>query len=126
MSNRVEKLNSEFRRYIAELLTKKVKDPRITEMFTILEVDCDKELTSAKVYVSVFGTNEERVAQTFLAIKESEPFVRREISRSMHIRKVPVFTFIPDTTMKYAQKITEILNEISKNDKHSGGEDTDE
>ena len=116
MSNRVEKLNSEFRRYIAELLTKKVKDPRITEMFTILEVDCDKELTSAKVYVSVFGTDEAKVAQTFVAIKESEPFLRKEISRSMHIRKVPVFTFIPDTTMKYAQKITEILNEISKND----------
>ena len=35
MSNRVEKLNSEFKRYIAELLQKKVKDPRITEMFTV-------------------------------------------------------------------------------------------
>ena len=116
MSNRVEKLNSEFKRYIAELLQKKVKDPRITEMFTVLEVDCDKELTSAKVYVSVFSTDENKAAQTFFAIKENEPFIRREISKNMHIRKVPQFVFIPDTTMKYAQKITELLNEISKDD----------
>ena len=54
MTDRVNKLNAEFKRYIAELLTKKVKDPRITEMFTILEVNCDKELSSAKVYVSIF------------------------------------------------------------------------
>lgn len=114
MSNRVEKLNSEFKRYIAEQLQKKVKDPRITEMYTILEVDCDKELTTAKVYVSVYSTDEQRAAQTFLAIKESEPLLRKEIGRSMHIRKVPQFVFIPDTTMKYAQKITELLNEISK------------
>lgn len=114
MSNRVEKLNSEFKRYIAELLAKKVKDPRITEFFTILEVDCDRELTSAKVYVSVFSNDEQKAATTFLAIKESEPFLRREISRAMHIRKVPEFVFLPDITMKYAQKITEILNEISK------------
>ena len=99
MSNRVEKLNSEFKRYIAELLQKKVKDPRITEMYTILEVDCDKELTTAKVYVSVYSTDEQRAAQTFLAMKESEPLLRKEIGRSMHIRKVPQFVFIPDTTM---------------------------
>lgn len=116
MSNRVEKLNSEFKRYIAELLTKKVKDPRITEMFTVLDVDCDRELSTAKVYVSVFSTDAAKGAQTFLAIKENEPFVRREISRAMHIRKVPEFVFILDTSMQYAQKINEILNEISKDD----------
>ena len=119
MSTRIDKLNSEFKRYIAELLTKKVKDPRITEMFTVLEVDCDRELDSAKVYVSVFSTDAARAAETFSAICENEPFVRREISKNMHIRKVPTFHFILDTTMSYGQKIDEILNEINKkDDKH--------
>lgn len=116
MSNRIEKLNSEFKRYIAELLSKKVKDPRITEMFTILEVNCDRELDSAKVYVSVFSTNAEKAAKTFLAICENEPFVRREISKNMHIRKVPQFNFVLDTSMSYGQKIDEILHEINKKD----------
>ena len=115
MTDRTNKLNAEFKRYIAELLTKKVKDPRITEMFTILEVNCDKELSSAKVYVSIFSTDVERAAQTFAAIRENEPYIRREISRNMHIRKVPEFHFVLDTSMAYGQKINEILNEINKN-----------
>ncbi len=116
MSNRVEKLNSEFKRYIAELLSKKVKDPRLTEMFTILEVNCDRELDSAKVYVSIFSTNADRAAQTFLAICDSEAYLRREISKNMHIRKVPQFNFVLDASMAYGQKIDEILNEINKKD----------
>ncbi len=116
MSNRTEKLNAEFKRYIAELLTKRVKDPRITEMFTILEVNCDKELATAKVYVSVYSTDSEKAAQTFLAICENEPILRREISKNMHIRKVPQFQFVLDTSMEYGQKIDEILNEINKKD----------
>ena len=114
MSTRIDKLNAEFKRLIAELLTKKVKDPRITEMFTVLEVACDRELDSAKVYVSVYSTNAEKAALTFTAICENEPFIRREISRTMHIRKVPAFHFVLDTSMAYGQKIDEILNEISK------------
>jgi len=116
MTNRTDKLNAEFKRYIAELLTKKVKDPRITEMFTILEVNCDKELSAAKVYVSIYSTDADRAVQTFLAIKESEPLLRREISKNMHIRKVPQFNFILDTSMAYGQKISEILNELKAND----------
>ncbi len=111
---RTDKLNAEFKRYIAEILSKRVKDPRITEMFTILQVDCDRELSSAKVYVSIYSTNQEKAQQTFDAIKENEPFVRREISKNMHIRKVPTFQFILDTSMEYGAKIGNILNEINK------------
>lgn len=116
MSNRIEKLNSEFRRYIAELLTKKVKDPRITEMFTIVDVICDRELETAKVFVSVYSIDAEKGAQTFCAICESEPYIRREISRSMHIYKVPKFNFVLDTSMAYGQKIDEILKQINSKD----------
>lgn len=116
MTNRTDKLNSEFKRYIAELLTKKVKDPRITEMFTILEVDCDRELSSAKVYVSIFSTDAEKAAQTFIAIRDNEPFIRREISKNMHIRKAPQFNFVLDTSMAYGQKINEILNGLKTDD----------
>lgn len=73
MSNRIEKLNSSFKRDIAELLTKKVKDPRITEMFTVLEVDCDKELSTAKVYISVFSADEQKAAQTFWQFAKANP-----------------------------------------------------
>ena len=93
---------------------RRVKDPRITEMFTILEVATDADLSTAKVYVSVYSTDTAKANATFEAICDNEPFIRREISKNMHIRKVPQFIFVLDKTMSYGQKIDDILNEINK------------
>ena len=120
MNNRTDKLNAEFKRLIYEILTKKVKDPRITEMFTILDVDCDKELSTARVYVSVFSTDEEKAKATFEAIKQNEPVVRREVSRTMHIRKTPEFRFVLDTSLQYGQKIDKMLYELHQKESDNG------
>lgn len=119
MNTRTSKLNSEFKRLIVEILTKKIKDPRVTEMFTVLDVDCDRDLSYAKVYVSVFSTDKDKAENTFVAIKENAPLVRREVSKAMHIRKVPEFVFLLDTTMQYGQKIDELLYELGKKDGNS-------
>ncbi|MEG2158892.1 MAG: 30S ribosome-binding factor RbfA [Clostridia bacterium] len=112
MSNRIEKLNSEFRKLISEILTKKVKDPRITEMFSVMEVSCDKELSFARVFISIFSTDNEKAKNTFDAICSSSGYVRQQLSRNMHIRTVPQLTFVLDTTMAHSQKINELINDI--------------
>ncbi len=112
---REKRLNSEFKKEIYEILTTKVKDVRLTEIFSITSVHTTADLKQAKVYISIFSMNEERKNATFEAIKASAGFVRREISARMHIRTVPEFTFLLDTRAEYGEKIDKILNEIHKN-----------
>lgn len=111
---RTEKLNSEFQKSIYEILTRKVKDDRLTEMFSVMRVDTDKELQTAKVYLSIFSTDQQKAEQTFQAIKDASGFIRSTLSKSMHIRTVPKFEFFLDTSMQYSQHINDILNEINK------------
>ena len=112
---REKRLNSEFKKEIYELLTTKVKDVRLTEMFSITSVHTTSDLKQAKVYISILSFNEERKNATFEAIKASAGFVRREISSRMHIRTVPEFTFLLDDRASYGERIDKILNEINKN-----------
>lgn len=111
---REKRLNSEFKKEIYELLTTKVKDVRLTEMFSITSVHTTSDLKQAKVYISILSFNEERKNATFEAIKASSGFVRREISSRMHIRTVPEFTFLLDDRAEYGERIDQILNEINK------------
>ncbi len=113
---RMDKLNSQFCKEICRALSSDVKNPNITEMYTILSVDADCLLSSAKVFVSIYSTNSERANKTLDAIKNSEPVIRRAIAKRMRIRKVPKFEFILDETFKKGQKIEELINEIHKND----------
>lgn len=123
-NKREQRLNSEFQKEIYDILKNKVKNHDITEMFSILEVDVTNDLKYAKVYVSVFSTNEERKQKTFNAICDSAKFVRGELAKVMRIRTVPELKFIMDTSVTYGQKIEKILSEITYNT--TAGEEDDD
>ncbi len=111
---REKRLNSEFRKEIYEILTCKLKDARLTEMFTVTSVEVTQDLKQAKVYVSIFSGSEQAKKNTFDAICAASGFVRRELSSAMHIRTVPEFTFYLDKQAEYGEKIDKILEEIKK------------
>lgn len=114
---REKRLNSEFKKQIYELLTSKVKDPLISEMFSITAVETTADLKQAKVYVSVFSGSDEAKEQTFKAIAQKSAYLRRELSRGMHIRTVPEFTFLRDESEEYGDKIEKILSNITYSEK---------
>ena len=114
--DRCDKLNSEFKREIDACLRTKFKHPDLTEMFTVLDVECDRLLIGARVYISIFSTDKVRKEKTFKALCAGESFVRHHLSKSMHLRKVPRFTFILDDSDEKGSKIDKLINEIHKND----------
>ena len=111
--SRTDRLNAEFKKEIYEIISRRLKNPLVTEMFSILRVDCTKDLSHAKVYVSVFSTSDEKRAATFDAIKADAKKIRQELSRSMHIRTVPELDFLLDDSMEYSAKMDKIFSELT-------------
>lgn len=113
---RERRLAGEFRRQIYDILTTRIKDPRVTEMFGVQSVEPDGELKHAKVYISVFTGTAEGKAATFAALKEAAPAVRKELGARMHIRAVPELHFILDESYEYGVKIDKLLSGITYGD----------
>lgn len=118
-NNRVDRLNSQLKKNIYEILSQRVKNPNLTEMFSVTEVSCDRDLTLAKVYISVFSGDSVRAQKTFEAIKQSAGFVRSSLLKSMHIHAVPQLVFELDNRMENQDKISKILMEIKSENKPS-------
>lgn len=114
--NRMDKLNGEFQKDIYEIITRKLKNPLITEMVSVLKVDISKDLANAKVFISVFSMNKEKKEVTFNAIKEDAKRIRYELSKIEKTRTVPELHFVLDDSMEYGDKIDKLLNEIKKKD----------
>ncbi len=110
---RTDRLNAEFKREIYEIISRRLKNPLVTEMFSVLRVDCTKDLSHAKVYVSVFSTSDEKRAVTFNAIKGDAKKIRQELSRSMHIRTVPELDFLLDDSMEYSAKMDKLFSGLT-------------
>ncbi len=107
---REKRLNSEFQREIYDILKNKIKNPNITEMFSITEVDVTNDLKHAKVYLSVYSTDNDKKAKTFEAIVSSAKAVRSELSKVMRIRTVPELHFVTDNSIDYGNKIDSIIS----------------
>ncbi len=110
---REKRLNSEFQKEIYSILKNKIKNPAISEMFSISEVDVTNDLKHAKVFVSVFSTDKVKAQATFEAICASAKAVRTELSKTMRIRTVPELHFVTDNSTDYGNKIDKILSTLT-------------
>ena len=116
-AERIDKINSELKKEIYAVITKRLKNPLITEMFSITEVDASKDLSSAKVYISVFSINPEKKARTLAAIEGDAKKIRRELAKEMRIRTVPELRFIEDTSFEYGDKMDKLFNSLKSGEK---------
>ncbi len=109
------RINEEMKKELASLVMTDIRDPRLTAMVSITDVEVTKDLSYAKVYVSIFGTDKEK-ADSLEAIKNASSFLRREIGRRMNLRHTPELVIMLDTTIDRGMHIDDLIRRIS-NDK---------
>lgn len=122
-STRNERLNSEFRKLIYDIIKNKLMLPEATEIFTITEVDCSPDLKNAKVYLSVYSTDELKRKKTYDAIVHASTEIRRELGSRMRIRTVPELRFYEDGAFAYGNKIDTILSTLTYGENNDDRED---
>jgi ribosome-binding factor A len=110
MSRRTERLNDQLREEISDLVQHQLKDPGIAGLVGIVEVDVAPDLSHARVFVSVLGSEEER-ASTMRALGKSAGFLRRELLRRLRIRRIPELAFLPDDSIERGARILSLLDE---------------
>ena len=112
--SRNDRLNGEFQKEIYEIISRRLKNPLVTEMFSILRVDSSRDLSYAKVYVSVYSTNVEKKKATFEAIKADAKKIRYELAKVIRARTVPELNFILDDSMEYGDKMEKLFKSINE------------
>ncbi|MBQ6727805.1 MAG: 30S ribosome-binding factor RbfA [Clostridia bacterium] len=112
--SRTDRLNSEFKKEIYEIISRRLNDTDITEMVSVMKVDVSRDLSSAKVFVSVFSKDEEKKLKTFDAIKRNAKRIRYELGGAMRIRTVPELSFVLDDSMEYGDKMNRLFAQIER------------
>lgn len=106
---RTDRLNELLREEIAVLVRDEVRDPRVG-LVTITAVQTSPELDHAKVYVRMLGDEEEQEA-AMEGLRSASPFVRTQLSRRLHLRRVPELHFQYDRMLDEAARIEQLLRE---------------
>ncbi|OPZ58795.1 MAG: Ribosome-binding factor A [Deltaproteobacteria bacterium ADurb.Bin510] len=113
VSLRQARVGDQIRDSIAELLLRRVKDPRV-EGVTITGVDVSVDLKEADVYYCVY--DESRLDQVLDGLKSAEGFLRYELKKALKIRCIPELHFKFDQSFDYGLKIDKLLDGLEKHE----------
>jgi ribosome-binding factor A len=108
---RVERVQEFIQQEFSKLLLTDVKDPRIG-FVTVTRVEATGDLRSAKVYVSLMGSEAQK-ADTWVGLTHALGFMRSEIGRRLGIRHSPELTLEKDTSLDYSARIQELLLSVN-------------
>ena len=114
MTKRLARLNEQLKREVSELVRRKVRDPRVGPV-TITSVEVAGDLGSARVYVRTQDPNDE-LNESLAGLEAAAPFLRRELGRTLHLRRVPELRFQQDHSLDQARRIEEILSDVVYSD----------
>lgn len=109
------RINEELKKELSDIIRNSIKDPRMTSMISVTDVNVTKDLKYAKVYVSIFG-DEESKNDSLEALKSSRGFMRKELARRINLRNTPELIIEEDNAIEYGMHIDSLLEKI-KDDK---------
>ncbi len=114
MSLRNERVRKTLMKEIADIIQKDIKDPRISGVVSITDIELAHDNSFAKVYFSVFSTNDEAKKQTIDALEDNVSRIRYEVGKRVRLRLTPELRFIPDDSLERGTKVMDLIDKISK------------
>ncbi|AIY17106.1 30S ribosome-binding factor RbfA [Pimelobacter simplex] len=106
-SPRVRKIADRIQVIVAEMLERRVKDPRLG-FVTVTEVRMTGDAQNATIYYTVLGEDADQAA-TAQALESARGMLRSEVGKQLGMRTVPTLAFELDDVPEAARHLDEVL-----------------
>jgi ribosome-binding factor A len=112
---RTRRVGEQVQRELAALIHDEIKDPRLG-MVSVTAVIVSRDLSHAKVFISVLG-NAEQTEASVSVLKHAAGFLRHRLGRVLHIRVVPELRFYLDRSLEEGARMGALINAAIASDK---------
>jgi len=113
-SPRVRKVADRIQVIVAEMLERRIKDPRLG-FVTVTDVRVTGDTQNATVFYTVFG-EEDDVAGTAAALESAKGLIRSEVGKQLGMRHVPSLEFVHDALPENARHLDDLLAKARESD----------
>lgn len=109
------RINAEVQRELSQIISRQIKDPRISPMTSVVAAEVAPDLKSCKAYISVLG-DEAAVESTMAGLKSAASYIRRQLAASVNLRNTPEIIFIADQSIEHGVMMSKKIDEVIEQD----------
>lgn len=124
--SRPQRLNSQLVELLAELIGRRVKDPRIHGV-TVTGAEVAPDLRHARIFISLLA-GEEAWEAVHAGLVAASPYLRARLGKMMRVKRIPELDFRFDTSLTEGAHIEALLDglDIPPEENTDDSEDDDE
>jgi len=109
---RAQRIADRIREELSEMLIRDISDPRLAGI-SITDVEVDRELGYANVYVSALEGSE-RAKDVLSGLQHAQGFLRRTLAQRIELRTFPQLRFRWDPTLERAEHIERLIASLTE------------
>lgn len=113
MSLRNERVRKTLMKEISDIILREIKDPKITGLVSITDIEVSHDNSYAKVFYSILSPDDKK-QEIMDAIEKNTPKIRYEVGKRVRLRLTPELRFILDESLERGARITDLIDKISK------------
>jgi ribosome-binding factor A len=111
---RVERMASQIRREVSQMLMGGIKDERVSHgLVSVTSVVVAGDLQHCKIFVSVFGSADDQ-NQAMEGLASASSFVKGELGRRLKMRRTPELVFVLDRGFERSANVLGILHQLEQ------------
>jgi ribosome-binding factor A len=108
----MDRVNDLLREAVSEIMADQLKDPRMATLVSVTRVDTSPDLGHARVYVSIMGGQEDK-SNTITALKSASGYIRRNLRKSVDLKKTPALEFHLDETIERGNQVLKLIAKVA-------------
>ncbi len=112
-TRRTERLSALILAELADLLRRKVQDPRL-EGVTLTGVDVSPDLSLAKIFFSLLEGG--RRGEVEKGLQKAAPFLRKELASRLQIKTVPRLVPVYDASLMEGAHMEKVIRQVRAQD----------
>ena len=101
---------------LATIIQREMDDKRM-RLVTVLSVEVTSDFEHAKIFVSVMSDDTAEINDIVLTLNQSAKILRFRLANAVLLRKTPQLKFIYDDTIVKGNKLSSLINQLTRNDK---------
>jgi ribosome-binding factor A len=124
--SRTARIADFLKRELGSFIQKELRDPRLG-MVSVIDAQVSRDLSHAKIYVTVMGKDTAEEAKESLAVlNKAAGFLRSQVAKVNNARTTPQLRFYYDASVNRGQHISKLIQDAVEADRSRHTDDDEE
>ncbi|WP_371189320.1 30S ribosome-binding factor RbfA [Thalassotalea maritima] len=120
--SRTDRVAQQIQKEIAVIIQREVKDPRLG-MVTVSAVDVSRDLAYAKVFVTFFNIDDDKIKDALAILNDAAGYIRSLLAKTLRARIMPQLRFEYDKSLVEGVRMTNLVNQVIAEDERKMNKD---